>query len=71
MQQFRVEATHPSRNALALRDRAGQRHWARALVDAPAVGAQLLGTAPQLGFSLMLGASTGRVFRVVFEQIDS
>ena len=70
MQQFRVEATHPSGKSLALRDRAGQRHLARALVEAPAVGAELVGVEPQLGFSLMLGASTGRVFRVVFEQLD-
>lgn len=71
MQPFRVVSANATGRQLALRDPAGQRHLVRARVDVPAVGVDLRGIAPQLGFGLMLAVPTDWVFRVVFEQLDA
>jgi len=72
MHHYTVLAVSRSRSehALCLADAtAGICHVARATASVPAVGAQLLGSAPALGFGLLLGATTDQFFRVIFEQV--
>lgn len=71
MHQYTVLAVSRSRaeHALCLADATGICHVARATACVPAVGAQLLGSAPALGFGLLLGATTDQLFRVIFEQV--
>jgi hypothetical protein len=58
-----------SEPALCLADAAGGYHVARATASVPAVGAKLLGSAPALGFGLLVGAPVDHVFRVIFEEV--
>jgi hypothetical protein len=71
MHHYTVLAISRSRSGYALRlaDEAGICHVARATATVPSVGAQVLGSAPALGFGLLLGATTDQVFRVSFEQV--
>lgn len=70
MHRFYVHQRRPMDNLVALRDGEGKFHSAPATADLPAVGAELMGVSPQLGFSLLLGASTDRVYRVKFELMN-
>ena len=70
MHRFYVQECRPMDNVVALRDGEGKFHFARATADLPAVGAELMGVPPRLGFSLLFGASTDRVYRVIFELVN-
>jgi hypothetical protein len=56
-------------HAVCLADAAGGFHVARATARVPQVGAKLLGSAPRLGFGLLLGVPIDEVFRVIFERV--
>jgi hypothetical protein len=56
---------------LALRDGAGCHHLARALNVPPPTGTTLNGTTPRMGFGLLVCGTTGQIYRVIFETINS
>lgn len=56
--------------ALCLRDLQGRYHVARTTAEVPAIGQRLSGSAPRIGFSMLVAVVTGQVFRVVFESLD-
>ncbi len=70
MHHYRVSDISALRRAVALHDRAGRCHIARATAAVPAVGLCLYGHPPSLGFHILLAASNGRAFRLIFELID-
>lgn len=55
---------------IMLVDAVGRRHVARALHDALPVGAELHGPRPLPGFAILSDASSRRLCRVIFEQVD-
>jgi hypothetical protein len=71
MHRFYVRESCQSASAIALQDGDGRFHLARATAILPPVGTELEGALPRLGFSILLGASTGRVYRVIFELVDA
>jgi hypothetical protein len=68
MAQYRV--LDADGHGITLVDTVGRRHVARALHDALPVGAELHGPHPLPGFAILADASTRRLCRVIFEQID-
>jgi len=69
MAQYRVSDADGSRR-VTLVDAIGRRHVARALHDELPVGAELHGPRPLPGFAILADASTQRLCRVIFEQVD-
>jgi hypothetical protein len=69
MAHYRV--SHSSTHSVTLEDARGRRHVARPLHDTPPVGAELHGPCPVPGFAVLTNASTRRLCRVIFEEIDS
>lgn len=59
-----------SGQALCLRDEEGRYHVVRTTAEVPEIGLRLKGQRPRLGLELLVGASTGQVFRVVFEALN-
>jgi hypothetical protein len=57
-------------DTIILVDTGGRRHLARALHGTPPAGAELHGPRPTPGFALLSQASTQRLCRVIFEQVD-
>jgi hypothetical protein len=70
MYQFKVTDAHTEARLIALRDSSGFHHIARATAAMPSVGTVLHGVDPVSGFQFLLCASTTRVYRVIFEQIN-
>ncbi len=70
MHHYRVLDTSALRRAVALLDRAGRYHIARATATVPDVGLYLYGHPPSLGFHILLAAPNRQVFRFIFEFID-
>lgn len=68
MAHYRV--SHATSHNITLEDEAGRHHVARALHSSLPVGAELHGPRPVPGFALLSNASTLRIYRVIFEQID-
>jgi hypothetical protein len=70
MHRYRVYEKSPTGAEIALHDSGGRYHVARAISNAPAVGADLHGSRPGLGFRVLQCAATGKIFRVAFQLID-
>ena len=70
MHRYRVTEIGPEGARIALRDSTGKRHLALAMNDVPAVGTDLHGSLPGLGFRVLSCLLTDRTFRVTFEKID-
>jgi hypothetical protein len=68
MAQYRV--LDADGHGITLIDTVGRRHVARALHDALPVGAELHGPRPLPGFAILSDASSRRLCRVIFEQVD-
>ena len=70
MHRYHVTAIHEDGNSVSLRDSAGRFHIARAMTERPAVGTNLAGSLPGLGYRVLLCTATSQVFRLTFEHID-
>jgi hypothetical protein len=70
MHRYHVTKVHDDRHCVSLRDSAGHFHLARAMAELPAVGTNLAGSLPGLGYRVLLCTSTSRVFRMNFERIN-
>jgi hypothetical protein len=70
MHRYHVTAIHDEGQAVSLRDSAGRFHVARAMAAAPAVGTNLAGSLPGLGYRVLLCSLTSEAFRLTFERID-
>ena len=68
MAHYRV--SHANGHEVALEDGGGRHHVARALHDVPPVGAEFHGARPERGFAILLGSSSDRVCRVIFEEVN-
>ena len=68
MAHYRVSCA--SSHRVTLEDAVGRRHVARALHDTPPVGAEFHGPCPAPGFAILSEASSRRLLRVIFEQIN-
>jgi hypothetical protein len=66
---YRVAFASPDARAIAVRDAYGRCHVARSTLDLPAVGSELHGAQPILGFCILAGPSTRQFFRVTFELV--
>lgn len=71
MHEYTVVKVTPSgtEHVLGLLDGAGSYHVARATSEVPRIGARLLGSAPALGFGLLLSVALNNVYRVTFEAL--
>jgi len=70
MHRYRVTDIGAEDAKIALHDSAGKRHIAIAMKEVPAVGTDLQGSVPGLGFRVLQCPLSDRMFRVIFEQID-
>ncbi len=68
MAHYRVEVTE--QHLVTLVDRLGRRHLASALHHTPPVGAAIHGPHAVRGFAILADATTRRLYRVIFEQVD-
>ena len=68
MAHYRV--SHASSDRVTLEDTAGRRHVVHTLHDLPLVGAEFHGPRPVFGFAILSSASTQRLCRVIFEEIN-
>lgn len=66
----RYVVSSASNDRVTLEDTTGRRHLARPLHDTLNVGAELHGPRPTPGFAILSEASTRRLCRVIFEQVD-
>lgn len=71
MHNYRVYEASIDKRQIALSDDIACCHVARITADAPAVGVELVGLPPRLGFSVLLCIRTGRAFRIIFEMIHA
>lgn len=71
MHNYQVYEASTDKRQIALLDDGDRCHVGRLTEGVPAYGSTLVGSAPQLGFSVLLCARTGRVFRIIFEMINS
>ena len=71
MHNYRVYDTSIDKSSIALSDDTARCHVGRITADAPPTGARLIGLPPQLGMCILLCVRSGRVFRVLFEIINS
>ena len=71
MQTYRVVDARVPEDCVALKDGDGRYHLARSLKQPPLAGTALTGAAPHLGFDVLQCAESGRMFRVIFEAINS
>jgi len=70
MHRYHVTEIHDDGNSVSLRDSSGCFHVARAMTELPAVGTNLAGSLPGLGYRVLLCTLTSRVFRLTFERIN-
>ena len=68
MVHYRV--LHTKSQSVTLVDAAGRQHVARALHDAPSLGAELHGPHAARGFAILSYAASKRLCRVIFEEIN-
>ncbi len=68
MAYYRV--SHASGHDVALQDKAGRHHVARALHGAPQVGAEFHGPRPERGLAILADASSKALCRVIFEEVN-
>jgi len=68
--RFMVLGASPDGRRVSLADTRDRRYVARATSSAPAIGSSLHGVSPSPGFALLSEPSTGRTYRVIFEQVD-
>jgi hypothetical protein len=71
VQTYRVVDGRFAEDCVALKDGDGLYHVARSLSQAPLAGTALTGAQPHLGFGVLQCAESGRMFRVIFEAINS
>ncbi len=71
MQEYRVVECQADEGRVALQCGSGQYHLARTLNAVPAVGAQLHGAHPRLGFGILVCPGSGSVYRVIFEKVNA
>ena len=71
MNRLYVHDSSPHSSTLTLRDDRGNFHLARATAELPEPGSELEGIAPSLGFTILRGAQTGRMYRVIFELVNT
>ena len=71
MEKLIVQSARHDDRSVTLRDRRGRLHVARATSALPPLGADLWGYAPSLGFTTLFGATEGRVYRVIFEGVQT
>jgi hypothetical protein len=71
MDKFRVVERRADSSHFSLRCSSGRYHVARSLDLAPQLDAALNGAKPHLDFGLLVGTSSGTVFRVFFEAINA
>jgi hypothetical protein len=71
MHNYQVYEASTDKSQIALSDDVDRCHVGRPTADAPAFGAKLVGPSPRLGLSVLLCVQTGRIFRIIFELIDS
>lgn len=71
MHNYLVYEASIDKSWIALSDDAAHCHVGRIAADAPPTGARLIGLPPKLGMSILLCVRSGRVFRVLFEMINS
>jgi hypothetical protein len=70
MHQYRVVERWTKEDLCALRCGTGRYHVARALKVVPPMEGVLVGDKPRLGFGILRCASSGAIFRVIFESIN-
>ena len=72
VQTYRVVGGRVPEDCVALKDNDGRYHVARALNQPPpTAGTALTGAHPHLGFGVLQCTESGRMFRVIFEAINS
>lgn len=70
MHRYRVVEHWPDSDLVGLKCQMGRYHLVRALSTLPAPATILHGDRPHLGFGMLSCASSGRIFRVIFESIN-
>jgi hypothetical protein len=71
VQTYRVVGSRVPEDCVVLEDGDGRYHLARSLNQPPLAGTALTGAQPHLGFGVLQCEESGRMFRVIFEAINS